>query len=238
MSDGIWRTVSGRRIFIENGQTLSEAMSKSGKFKKSDKTKKIKDSVERGVKAHKEEQLKIIQKSNPMKDDYHTGIRKVEDIKTFAEALKDEDNIVTSPDYTLKQAKQALENGEITVYSSYPIENGVFVTPSKMEAKQYAGGDETKLYSQKVKLNEVAWIDNYEGQYAKVNNGNSQTKTKDFGIKEERIDDYWKDIGGKPANKVTFKNNDGRLAVMERGDGTNSIVETYVEPDKRRQRSW
>lgn len=166
MSDGIWRTVSGRRIFIENGQTLSEAMSKSGKFKKSDKTRKIKDSVEKGVKAHKEEQLKIIQKSNPMKDDYHTGIRKVEDIKTFAETLKNDDDVVESPDYTLSDAKKALSEGEIVVYSSQKISDGVFVTPSKMEAKQYAGNKE--VYSKRVKLNDVAWIDNYEGQYAKV----------------------------------------------------------------------
>lgn len=30
---GVWRTISGRRVFIGEGQTLSEAMSKSGKFK-------------------------------------------------------------------------------------------------------------------------------------------------------------------------------------------------------------
>lgn len=30
---GIWRTVRGRRVFIEEGQSLSEAMLKSGKFK-------------------------------------------------------------------------------------------------------------------------------------------------------------------------------------------------------------
>lgn len=29
---GVWRTVSGRRIFIAEGQSLSEAMAKSGKF--------------------------------------------------------------------------------------------------------------------------------------------------------------------------------------------------------------
>lgn len=36
MSDdigGVWRTVGGRRIFIKEGQSLSDAMSKSGKFK-------------------------------------------------------------------------------------------------------------------------------------------------------------------------------------------------------------
>ncbi len=31
--DGVWRTVGGRRIFIRNGQALSDAMKESGKFK-------------------------------------------------------------------------------------------------------------------------------------------------------------------------------------------------------------
>ena len=33
-SDGVWRTIGGRRIFIKNKQPLSEAMKQSGKFKK------------------------------------------------------------------------------------------------------------------------------------------------------------------------------------------------------------
>lgn len=31
--EGVWRTIGGRRIFIKTGQSLSEAMIKSGKFK-------------------------------------------------------------------------------------------------------------------------------------------------------------------------------------------------------------
>lgn len=42
--DGVWRTVGGRRIFIANGQSLSDAMAKSGKFKGS-KTKKSKSKL-------------------------------------------------------------------------------------------------------------------------------------------------------------------------------------------------
>ena len=33
MEDGVWRTVSGRRIFIKDGQSLTDAMKESGKFK-------------------------------------------------------------------------------------------------------------------------------------------------------------------------------------------------------------
>lgn len=35
--DGVWRTVSGRRIFIRKGQSLADAMKESGKFAKQDK---------------------------------------------------------------------------------------------------------------------------------------------------------------------------------------------------------
>ena len=35
-SGGVWRTVCGRRIFIRKGQSLTDAMRESGKFKKSD----------------------------------------------------------------------------------------------------------------------------------------------------------------------------------------------------------
>ena len=31
--DGVWRTISGRRVFIKKGQSLTEAMRESGKFK-------------------------------------------------------------------------------------------------------------------------------------------------------------------------------------------------------------
>lgn len=41
--DGVWRTVGGRRIFIRTGQSLSDAMKKSGKFKSAKKKNEVKD---------------------------------------------------------------------------------------------------------------------------------------------------------------------------------------------------
>lgn len=32
MNGGVWRTVSGRRVFIKDGQSLTDAMKQSGKF--------------------------------------------------------------------------------------------------------------------------------------------------------------------------------------------------------------
>ena len=119
----------------------------------------------------KQKQLDIVLKNNPANDDYHTWIRSVDDIKTFEETLQDDDwaDYVEegfNPDYTGDMIKEALESGKITVYSSYPIEQGIFVSPSRMEAESYSGNG--KVYSKEVNLKDVAWIDPTQGQYAKV----------------------------------------------------------------------
>lgn len=119
---------------------------------------------------NKQKQLDIIQKNNKMEDDYHTGIRKVEDIKTLAETLQDSDWIdydEFNPDYTRSMANEALKTGKITVYSSYPIKQGTFVSPSRMEAESYSGNG--KIFSKKINIEDVAWIDPTQGQYANIN---------------------------------------------------------------------
>lgn len=118
----------------------------------------------------KQKQLDVINNSNPAPDDNHTWIRSTDDIKTFNEAFfEDGEYSGMDPDFTEDMAQKSIDSGKITVYSSYPIEDGTFVSPSKMEASQYAGGDESKLYSKTVNIDDVAWIDGAEGQYAKAN---------------------------------------------------------------------
>lgn len=116
---------------------------------------------------HKEKQLEIINTSNPMLDDYHTGIRSVEDIKAFQEVIANDESF-TWGDFSKEDAEKALKKGKVTIYSSYPIEQGVFVSTSKIQAEEYAGGKGSKVYSKTVPLDEVAWINGDEGQYAKV----------------------------------------------------------------------
>jgi hypothetical protein len=103
-----------------------------------------------------------------MLDDYHTGIRSVNDIKTAEEAFREiiNENGEAAPDFNASDMQKALQSGKITVYSSNPIKNGVFVTPSRMQAEAYAG--KGKVYSETVNIGDVAWIDYIEGQYAKV----------------------------------------------------------------------
>lgn len=117
----------------------------------------------------KTKQLEIINKTNPAPNNNLTWIRSEEDIKTFDEVIDDfgVDEDVT-PDWTAAMIEKAKRENRVTVYSSYPIKNGGFVTPSKMEAQSYAGNN--KIYSATVNLSDVAWIDEIQGQLAKSEN--------------------------------------------------------------------
>ena len=127
--------------------------------------------------SHKARQLDIVLNTNPMHDDYHTGIRTVEDIYT-ADEVFNEDEFSGTPDWTIKNAQAALDKGKVTVYSSYPIKDGVFVTPSKMIAQDYAG--DGRVYSKEVPLEDVAWISSEEGQLAQVGDSTRYSQQTDF----------------------------------------------------------
>ena len=121
------------------------------------------------VEKRKNKQLQIINKTNPAPNNYNTWIRSTGDILTAEEAFKtafEDGNMY--PDFTVEDMKNALNRGKITVYSSYPIRKGVFVSPSKMMAEDYAGGKGGKVYSKEIDIKDLAWIDEAEGQYAPV----------------------------------------------------------------------
>ena len=115
----------------------------------------------------KQKQLEIIEKVNPAPNSYLTWIRKIEDIKTLSETLEDSewsDYDEFNPDLTRGMIEEAIEKGEITVYSSYQIRQGTFVSPSYMEAESYSGNG--RVYEKTVKIDDVAWIDPTQGMYA------------------------------------------------------------------------
>lgn len=176
------------------------------------------------VDKHKEKQLDIINKSNPMHDEYHTGVRNVDDIKTFEEAVSDSDAPFT-PDYTKENAESALKAGEITVYSSKPIEDGVFVTPSKMEAKNYAGNG--KVFSKRVSVKDVAWIDAIEGQYARLRASDIETGAKERvereGVAYKKGEELVVEHEGNPMTIVVD-------TVGKDGNVTKSHVKSSGEP--------
>ena len=116
----------------------------------------------------KKMQLHIIQDTNPMNDDIHTGVRSTKDILSAKEAFetKVDENSFAYPDFTEADGRTALRRGYVEIYSSHPIVPGTFVTPSQMQAKDYAGSG--RVYSKRVSLQDVAWLHSDEGQYAPV----------------------------------------------------------------------
>ena len=111
-------------------------------------------------------QLATIERSNPFDPELgaHTWIRSAEDILTYREAIDNFGGVDdVTPDFRASDVQRALDSGYMTVYSSYPIELGTFVTPSYMEAQNYAG--DGRVYSKRVPLDDVAWLDEVQGQY-------------------------------------------------------------------------
>lgn len=169
---------------------LKESEDKKSKPEK----EKEKDSGE--VSEDKKMQFDIIQKTNPMLDEYHVGIRKPQDIKTFDEVVNDEESFVWG-DFSKEDAEKALKEGEIIIYSSKPIKQGVFVSTSKIQAEQYAGGVGKKIHSKKVKLEDVAWINGDEGQFASIGKKpplDKQSKTDTVPDKIEELSDKYRDL--------------------------------------------
>lgn len=124
--------------------------------------------------AHKQRQLEIILEHNPMLNGEQLGVRELTDIKTLQEAVGEE--VVTAPDFTEADLQRAVETGRVTVYSSKEIKQGTFVTPSRMEAESYAGGEQ--VYSKSVLIRDVAWLDTIEGQLAEVPQTPAETKSE------------------------------------------------------------
>ena len=111
-------------------------------------------------------QFNLIQQKNPAPNETLTWIRSPKDILTWDEAIAgaEGDNAFTWPDYTLEDALRDQKKHSMTVYSSYPIKGGTFVTPSRQQASDYAGGG--RVYSKVIRPDDVAWINGDEGQYA------------------------------------------------------------------------
>lgn len=116
----------------------------------------------------KSEVVNLIKKHNPKDPSINkvaTWIEKESDIHTYFEAVQIDgtDKTGITPDFTAQDIKHALQTNRMKVYSTYPIKIGTFVTPSKMQAESY--GIKDTLHSKLVSLDEVAWIDSFEGQY-------------------------------------------------------------------------
>lgn len=117
-------------------------------------------------------QCQLILKTNPPFNDYSTWVRTPEDILSFQEMFNQarleyaEYGELMYPDLDWDVFQNASENRKIMVFSSYPIKTGVFVSPSRICAEDYAM--DKRVFSKVVSVDDVAWIDFTEGQYAPI----------------------------------------------------------------------
>lgn len=134
--DGVWRTVGGRRIFIRDGEDLSSAMKRSGKFNHDDEYdrahgiyKKEEDEIkERNKRLHREEiereneeRLKRLEEKLKEKSEPKTYFEGKKDIEGEARQIYAEEGIRATSDANIKyfaekygipktQAKQFIED--------------------------------------------------------------------------------------------------------------------------------
>lgn len=185
-----------KTIARENNKETNDTNGKKGQSNRLNLYDKELDNSSFSLEQHKQKQLDIIKNNNPDNDDYHTWIRNVEDIKTLEETINDSDWIdydEYNPDLSRQDIENAIDSGKITVYSSYPIKQGIFVSPSKMEAESYSSNG--KVYSKEVNINDVAWIDPTQGQYAKVYGTSSTKYSKNDYEWQEYLDKNYKPTG-------------------------------------------
>lgn len=99
MADGVWRTISGRRVFIKDGQSVSDAMKASGKFKDKKESSDEEKQFNRSREEEMIEDMKSVDKS------------KYSNIDDYKEKL--DDVIREKYDYLDKDQRQAIVNSFI-----------------------------------------------------------------------------------------------------------------------------
>lgn len=68
-SEGVWRTIGGRRVFIREGQSLSDAMIESGKFKGQKNKPGMRESYRKEKEKDMDEEVKLKRKSFESSED-------------------------------------------------------------------------------------------------------------------------------------------------------------------------
>lgn len=199
-----------------NPQKIEE---KINKYKSKDNYAKMVNEDYKNATAKQQTQFDIIQETNPAPEESnYVWIRKPSDIKTFEEVINDKDSF-TWGDYSKEDALRDLKKGTVTIYSSYPIKNGVFVSTSYQQALDYAGGDPSQVHSRKSSIDSVAWINGDEGQYAKTTTKYSQNNSK----WQEFLEENFKSTGTRTYFKdVVLKNNEVSKPSTKYSENLNS----------------
>lgn len=111
MEDGVWRTISGRRVFIKEGQTLTEAMKNSGKFKSQKKESSKKEKAMKAVLLRQERDKlyeKVYRKSSGATEEEKSELKK--QIAELSQQIKELEKDLMPDD--LKNARHEIKEGK------------------------------------------------------------------------------------------------------------------------------
>ena len=105
--DGVWRTIRGRRIFIGKGESLGEAMTKSGKFKREDIRKGRQQARYSNAEKKFEETLKEKEASR--------NLHKMKKIDSDTKKSNEKREIRQRPDHWIREKELQNENAKTRV---------------------------------------------------------------------------------------------------------------------------
>lgn len=104
--DGVWRTIGGRKVFIRNGQSLSDAMKESGKFSRVQKNQELYKKVDEENKKIDELLDKNKKKEMPKEEDEKKELARELAREIYGKNISDEkadkyaEELLTLPDGT------------------------------------------------------------------------------------------------------------------------------------------
>lgn len=165
--DGVWRTIGGRRIFIKDGQSLSNAMKSSGKFKRKNIEKESsKDHLSqeewesrRRAKAELDRDAEYAKKQYEENGDKKLYDQRMETINKAKEELmsnkkekeqnQQEDNNSKENKYTDKQLEMVWENEDSTeIYNHLTKTEKTKMRLAERDA--YDGNESARQYVEKM----------------------------------------------------------------------------------------
>ena len=164
--DGVWRTISGRRVFIRSGQSISSAMKASGKFKNAAKNKKTTNRMKEEVanqKANKlaNENIELYKKYGGFNLDTGNEKANAENRKAWEKWLENKDKLHKYKDESRK-AGETWRNEDKKSEKNESTRN-----KTRMQEMAVKGAPEKDLKEQyKQSLNEVSKME-YDGKINK-----------------------------------------------------------------------
>ena len=193
----------------------------------------------------KKKQFEIIANANPMTDNYHTGIRSVDDILTAEEAFT-KDNFGGTPDWTQSDADKALSKGKVTqltpntkvnnkirdFISGALIKNNGTNTESLLVIDADTGAEVIRKTGGKDALGveltteEIARIKNYEGRKIGIHNHPTNLYPTGSDFVASRYREYEFGVIGTHDGKV-FTYSVGKFPV--RAEFIDRTIDSYME---------